>query len=51
MDRRAQRSGIDPSVLRRMSKERAIIRIAKKLLNRVRHVWLKQTAYVVSVVE
>lgn len=38
-------------LLRRMSKERAIIRIAKKLLNRVRHVWLKQTTYVVGVVE
>jgi len=38
-------------LLRRMNKERAIIRMAKKLLNRVRHVWLKQTAYVVAVVE
>jgi len=38
-------------LLRGMNKERAIIRMAKKLLNRVRHVWLKQTAYVMAVVE
>ncbi|MFQ5630996.1 MAG: IS110 family transposase [bacterium] len=36
---------------RKMPKERAIVRIAKKLLNRVRHVWLHQTRYVPAVVK
>lgn len=36
---------------RRMSKQKAIIRIARKLLNRIRHVWLHRSVYVYSVVE
>ena len=36
---------------KRMSKSRAILRIAKKLLNRIRHVWLHQRPYVLAVVE
>jgi len=36
---------------RRMSKQKAIIRIAKKLLNRIRYVWKHQTMYVSAVVE
>lgn len=36
---------------RRMSKQKAIIRIAKKLLNRIRHVWLNKKVYVVGVIE
>ena len=36
---------------RRMSGQRAIIRISKKLLNRIRSVWSKQQPYVFSVVE
>ncbi len=35
----------------RMSGKRAIIRISKKLLNRIRHVWSKQEPYVYSLVE
>ena len=34
----------------RMTKQEAIVRIAKKLLNRVRHVWKNQQEYVKSVV-
>lgn len=36
---------------KRMPKQRAIIRIAKKLLNRIRYVWLHQKEYVTAVVE
>jgi len=35
---------------KRMSKGRAIIRIAKKLVNRIRYVWLHQKPYVIGVV-
>ncbi len=37
--------------IKRMSKQEAIIRIAKKLLNRIRTVWMKNTEYVCSVVK
>ena len=47
----------DPALLlcyheycRRMEKQEAIIRIAKKLLNRMRHVWKNEASYVYSVV-
>jgi transposase len=36
---------------KRMSKQKAIIRIAKKLLSRMDHVWRHRTKYVFSVVE
>ena len=36
---------------KRMSKQRAIVRIARKLLNRIRYVWLNQESYVYAVVE
>lgn len=36
--------------LQRMSKQKAIVRIAKKLLNRIRYVWLNEKAYVTGVV-
>jgi len=36
---------------RKMSKQKAIIRIARKLLNRMRYVWLNQKSYVYAVVE
>lgn len=36
---------------KRMTPQRAIIRIAKKLLRRIRHVWLTQTPYVIAVVQ
>ncbi len=36
---------------KRMTPQRAIIRIAKKLLRRIRHVWLHQTSYVTAVVQ
>ena len=35
----------------RMSSQKAIIRISKKLLNRIRYVWLNEVAYITSVVE
>jgi transposase len=38
-------------LIKRMGKSKAIIRIAKKLLNRIRHVWLHQQEYVLAVVE
>jgi len=48
----------DPALLlafnqltRRMKKQDAIIRIAKKLLRRIRHVWKNQKPYVMAVVE
>jgi transposase len=37
-------------LIRRTSRKKAIIRIAKKLLNRVRYVWLNETEYVTAVV-
>lgn len=37
--------------LRRMSKQEAIVRIAKKLLNRIRYVWKNKKEYVCSVIE
>ena len=47
----------DPALLlafadltKRMSKQDAIIRIARKLVNRMRHVWIHQTKYVPAVV-
>jgi transposase len=36
---------------KRMTPQRAIIRMAKKLLRRIRHVWLNQTPYVTAVVQ
>ena len=48
----------DPALLacfneltKRMKKQDAIIRIAKKLVNRIRHVWKNQTYYVPAVIE
>jgi len=48
----------DPALLeafdrltRRMKKQNAIIRIAKKLLNRIRYVWKNSTPYVMRVIE
>jgi tryptophan synthase beta subunit len=35
---------------KRMKSQDAIIRIAKKLLKRIRHVWLKQEEYVYALV-
>ncbi len=35
----------------RMKKQQAIIRIAAKLLNRLRHVWLQEVPYVTAVIE
>ncbi len=47
---------VDPSLtlkylelVKRMPKQRAIIRIAKKLLSRIMHVWQKDEDYVLSV--
>jgi transposase len=37
--------------IKRMKKQKAIIKIAKKLLNRVRYVWLNQKEYVLAVVK
>jgi transposase len=39
------------NLTRRMKKSRAIVQIAKKLLNRIRYVWLHQKEYVPAVVE
>jgi len=39
------------TLTKRMKKTRAIIQIAKKLLNRIRYVWLHQKEYVPAVVE
>ena len=36
--------------LRRMSKQEAIVRIAKKLLNRIRYIWKNKKEYVCSVI-
>jgi transposase len=37
--------------LKRMQKKNAIIRIAKKLINRIRYVWLNEKQYVTSVIQ
>jgi len=49
---------LDPALTRafneyckRMSKQKAIIRIAKKLLNRIRYVWINSKEYVQGVIE
>lgn len=39
------------ALTKRMNKKRAIIKIAKKLLNRIRAVWLNQQSYEIGVVE
>ncbi len=39
------------SLTKRMSNQKAIIRISKKLLNRIRYVWLNKKEYVVAVLE
>lgn len=39
------------TLIRRVPKQRAIVRIAKKLVNRIRYVWLHQRKYVTAVVE
>lgn len=36
---------------KRMPKQQAIIRIAKKLLNRIRYVWLNQTPYQIGIIQ
>jgi transposase len=48
----------DPAMLlcfneltKRMSKQKAIIRIARKMLNRIRYVWINQKPYVSAVIE
>jgi transposase len=48
----------DPALLvsfneltRRMPKNKAIIRIAKKLVNRMRHIWIQQDQYVTSLIQ
>jgi len=38
-------------LIRRMPKNKAIVRIAKKLLSRIRYVWVNQTSYVPAIVE
>lgn len=37
-------------LLKRMRSQRAIIKIAKKVVNRIRHVWINNTEYELSVV-
>lgn len=37
-------------LIKQMSKQKAIIRIAKKLLRRIRHVWINQASYVKALV-
>ncbi len=39
------------NLLRNKSKQRAIIRMAKKLVNRMRYVWKNQQQYVIAVIE
>jgi len=39
------------NLTKRMSKKRAIIRIAKKLLNRIRYVWLHEKEYIKATIE
>lgn len=50
--------GVDPALTqayanfcRKMPKQRAIIKIAKKLLNRIRYVWLNEKEYVIAIAE
>ena len=38
-------------LIKRMPKQKAIIRIAKKLLNRIRYVWMNEKPYVTGVIE
>lgn len=38
-------------LIKRQSKQKAIIRITKKLVNRMRYVWKNQQEYVMAVVE
>ena len=38
-------------LIKRMPKNKAIIRIAKKLLRRIRSVWINQTYYVPAIIE
>ena len=38
-------------LITKMKKQQAIIRIAKKLLSRIRHVWLNKQPYVTGIVE
>ncbi len=38
-------------LIKRMSKSKAIIRISKKLLNRIRYVWSNETPYVIAVIK
>ena len=38
-------------LITRIKKQQAIIRIAKKLLSRIRHVWLNKQPYVTGIVE
>jgi len=35
----------------RMVKQKAIVRIARKILNRMRHVWLNETDYVIALIQ
>ncbi len=48
--------GADPSLTQayasltsKMSKQKAIVKIAKKLLNRIRYVWLNEKKYISAV--
>jgi len=50
--------GVDPALTQayatlttRMSKQKAIIKIAKKLLNRIRYVWLNEKKYITAIVK
>jgi RNase P/RNase MRP subunit p30 len=38
-------------LVKRMGKQKAIIRIAKKLLRRMRHVWMTEQRYIAGIVE
>ena len=38
-------------LIKRMCKQKAIVHIAKKLLNRIRYVWKNNTPYVIAVIE
>ena len=35
----------------RMVKQKAIVRIARKILNRMRHIWLNETEYVIALIQ
>jgi len=50
--------GADPALTQayanltnKMSKQKAIVRIAKKILNRIRYVWLNEKKYVIAIVK